>query len=123
MRRVAAALLVLTLAACTEAGPTSEASDRVQVVKTLMRALEKGDCDTVKDMVVTPSQIDCGQIDEAAGMLEAEGVELDEVKYKAGSITDDSSIVTISWGPDLPPEPIELQRVEGKWLVVFDSAA
>lgn len=88
-----------------------------------MRAIEQGDCGTVKKLVVTPSEIDCGQIGEAAGMLEAEGVQLDEVKYKQGSINDDSSTVTISWAPDLPPEPIELQRVDGEWLVVFDSAA
>lgn len=87
-----------------------------------MRALEAGDCAAVKLVVVTPSAIDCAQVTEASGMLIAEGVDLDSVAYEAGEIAGDSSTVTITWSKDLPPESIDVQRVDGTWLVVFDSA-
>ncbi len=121
MRRVAVACLLLMLAACASepepAKPTPE-----QVVETLIRAIEDGDCETVKRVVVTPSAIDCAQVGEAASMLVVEGVDIDDVRYEAGKIAGDSTTVTIIWSKDLPPEQIDVQRVDGKWRVVFDSA-
>lgn len=132
MRLVAALLLLLTAVACGDertpqtSTPSSSApvlNEREQVVDTLMRAIEAGDCDRVKDVVLTPSEIDCGAIVDSAGMLEMEGVDLDGVRYEAGEIAGDSSTVTITWSKDLPEEAMDVQRVDGEWLVVFDSAA
>lgn len=132
MHRIAALLLLLTMVACgDERTPATDPpassvpvlNEREQVVDTLMRAIEAGDCDQVKAVVLTPSEIECGAIAESAGILEMEGVDLDEVSYDAREIFDDSSTVTITWSKDLPKETAEVQRVDGEWLVVFDSAA
>ncbi len=132
MRLIAALLLLLTAAACgderapaTNSPPSSAPvlNEREQVVDTLMRAIEAGDCDRVKGVVLTPSEIDCGAIVESAGMLELEGVDLDSVRYESGEIAGDSSTVTITWSTDLPKEETDVQRVDDEWLVVFDSAA
>jgi hypothetical protein len=133
VRRIAALCLLLALVACgdKEGGSTpptptqsstSAPSQTEKVVETLMRAIEEGDCDTVKKVVVTPSAIDCAQLGEASGMLAAEGVDLDKVRYEDGEIAGDSSTVTITWSKDLPSETMDVQRVDGEWLVVFDSS-
>jgi hypothetical protein len=136
VRRIAAVCLLLTLVACgdKEGGPTPTTpaptkssstgapSEREQVVETLMRAIEDGDCDTAKKVVVTPSAIDCAQLSEASGMLAAEGVDMDDVRYEDGDVAGDSSTVTITWSNDLPSETIDVQRVDDTWLVVFDSS-
>ena len=101
---------------------TSAPSETEKVVETLMRAIEDGDCDTVKKVVVTPSAIDCAQLTEASGMLAAEGVDMDDVRYEDGDVAGDSSTVKITWSKDLPSETIDVQRVDGEWLVEFDSS-
>ena len=128
IRRLAVLSLVFTLVACGDEEPKPEPgapalNEREQVVDTLMRAIDDGDCDRVKEVVLTPSEIDCGSIAESAGTLATEGIDIDKVIYEAGEIAGDSSTVTITWNKDLPPEPTDVQRVDGKWLVVFDSAA
>lgn len=126
--RICALCLLLVLVACGDKDdsptkPTSPpASGPERVVETLMKALEDGDCEVVKRVVVTPSAIDCAQVTEAAGMLVLEGVDPDQVRYESGTIAGDSATVTITWSKDLPPEPIDVQRVDGDWLVVFDSS-
>ena len=81
MRRLAALMLLLALASCADSDPPPDPGapaldEREQVVDTLMRAIEDGDCDQVKDVVLTPSEIDCGSIDESAGMLERDRTEI-----------------------------------------------
>ncbi|MEO6604128.1 MAG: hypothetical protein ABIN55_00810 [Aeromicrobium sp.] len=123
MRHLAAAMLLLALAACTEAGPSPKTPARVQVVDKLIRAIEVGDCQKVKDLVVTPSEIDCGQITESIGLLADEGIDVDEISYDAGPVNGPSSTVEITWNKTMPRESMDVQRVDGEWLVVFDSAA
>lgn len=89
----------------------------------LLRALEDGRCERAKDVVLTPSELSCGQVTESMGSLEAEGIDLAEVTYEADEVVNDSATVSISWGNGYPPEQYDVQRVEGEWLVVLDSAA
>ena len=139
MRRIAAVFVaVLLLAGCGESdepagsSPTTIAttsatpqklSETEKVVQTMWKALEQGDCDAVKRVVVTPSAIDCAQLGEAAGMFVAEGIDLDAARYEDGETAGDSATVKITWNDTLPTETIDVQRVDGTWLVVFDSAA
>ncbi len=130
MRAVVSVVVLLVLVACGASEPepaapastAARASTTEQAVEALMRALEDGDCATVKTVVVRRTEIDCAQVGEASGMLVAEGTDIDEVRYADGEITGDSATVTITWRDDLPAETIDLQRVDGRWLVVFDSS-
>lgn len=141
LRLLAAVVTVFALTACDTAEPgpsrttpapsTTTASATTVPVTTgpsravdrLMRALNEGDCKAVKDLVVSPSEIDCGLVAEATGTFEAEGIDLDAVRYRRGSIVGDSTTVTIDWANGYPTESYDVQRVDGTWLVVFDSAA
>src|SRR5215204_189569 len=44
-------------------------------------------------------------------------------RYRRGSIVGDSTTVTIDWANGYPTESYDVQRLDGTWLVVFDSAA
>ena len=141
-RLLAAAITVLAVGGCgtsePEPVPTTPATSAMstptattvpaptgpsRAVDQLMRALNEGDCRAVKDLVLTPSTIDCGLVTESTGSFEAEGIDLDAVRYHRGAIVDDSTTVTIDWGNGNPTESYDVQRVDGSWLVVFDSAA
>ena len=82
---------------------TERLSETEQVVETLMRALEEGDCDTVKDVVVDAVGDRLRQINEAAGMLENEGVELDKVTLQGRSTAEATARPSRSLAQDLPP--------------------
>lgn len=138
MRRVIVVAALLVLAGCggsdkpAGSSPTTSAttsstpqqlSETEQVVQKMWKAFEQGDCDAVKRVVVTPSAIDCAQLGEVAGMFVAEGIDLDAARYEEGETAGDSATVKITWNDTLPTETIDLQRVDGTWLVVFDSAA
>jgi hypothetical protein len=101
------------------APPTGAAA----AVADLMRALDDGDCRTAKRLVVTPSELGCDVVEQAAGSFADEGIDLDAVSYRAGAVRGGSSTVTIRWGNGYPAESYEAQRVGGRWKVVFDSAA
>lgn len=138
MRRLAALTLLLAVVACgsdeapadrektspqaTTSQSPRDSTPQETAVETLIRALDEGDCAAVKDVVVTPSAIDCGSVSEAAGLLAAEGIDPDRVTYESGQIAGDSSTVAITWGNGQPPESFDVQRVDRDWLVVFDSS-
>jgi hypothetical protein len=141
MRSLAALCLLVVIGGCDGSGsgspapsptPTSATSAPSQdhtptapeiAVEKLMRALDDGDCAAVKRVVVTPSEVDCGLVTEAAGSFAAEGIDLDQVRYRATKAEDESVTVEITWGNEYPTESYEMQRVDGAWRVVFDSAA
>lgn len=124
MRRLVAVGALLVLAACgsgsSGASSTTSAADSVEQ---LMRALDDGDCAAAKDLVVTPGSLDCEIVEGSKGSFADEGIDLDETTYKATKSQDDSATVAIAWGNGAPAESYDVQRVEGDWKVVFDSAA
>jgi hypothetical protein len=93
-------------------------------VKRLVTALEAGSCDDVVDVVVTPASVDCEVVGSLEGSFADQGVDLDEVTYETGEVTDGSATVTIGWGGDAAEDPDEtwdVERVDGEWKVLFDS--
>ncbi len=141
MRRFVAVSVLVLLAACGTSGPTqptpttesqkptssptsSHAGSPPEVaVEGLMRALDDGDCSRAKKLVVTPSELGCDVVEQSKDSFADEGIDLDEVTYRAGSIQDASTTVTITWGNDYPAESYDVQKIGGDWKVVFDSVA
>lgn len=127
-RRRAAALVagaVLALVGACSGGPdgSGDPADPAAAVETMMRAFDTGDCQAVKDVVLTPSEIDCGFVTELGGMFDDEGLDLDTVEYTVTESEDDQATVEIDWNDGDPNETYEVQRVDGAWKVLFDSAA
>ena len=125
-RRLAAAvlagLLATGLTGC--AGGDSDQDGPAAAVETMLRALDAGDCDAAKDVVVTPSLIDCGYVEGLEGMFAGEGLDLDDVDFEVvEEVGADQATVEIDYHDGEQPETYEVQRVDGEWLVLFDSAA
>ncbi len=89
----------------------------------LMRALDAGDCKAARKLVVTPSELGCDVVEQATDSFAAEGIDLDEVIYRAGKVHDASATVRITWGNGYPTESYDVQKIGRQWKVVFDSAA
>ncbi|MGA8986613.1 hypothetical protein [Aeromicrobium sp.] len=140
MRQLVAAGALLVVAACAspEPGayddptapastvPASTAPARTgpeAAVEQLMRALDAGNCRRAKQLVVTPSELECDTVEQAAGSFADEGIDLDEADYRAGPTHDASATVRIMWGAGQPTESYDVQRIGGRWRVVFDSVA
>lgn len=125
LRRPAAVLVagaVLALVGGCSGGPDGS-DDPAAAVETMMRALDAGDCQAVKDVVLTPSEIDCGFVTDLGGMFADEGLELDDVDFAVAESSGDQATVEIDWNDGDPSESYEVQRVDGTWKVLFDSAA
>jgi hypothetical protein len=114
--------LVLLLGACGGGGDAS-GDDPARSVEAMMRALDAGDCDAVKEVVLTPSEIDCGFVADLGGMFADEGLDLEKVDFSVTERSGDQATVEIDWGDGDPAETYEVQRVDGRWKVLFDSAA
>lgn len=133
MKLLLAALSLVFVAACgsqdsSEGAPSpspsaTSSSGPAAAVEQLMRALDAGDCKAAKALVVTPSAMDCGNVEAAAGSFAEEGNDLDAVTYEAGPVQGTSATVTIDWGNANPGESYDVEKVDGKWRVLFDSAA
>jgi hypothetical protein len=138
MRRLVAVGTLLLVAACgrsdpadpttPSSAPSSTATPTVHApaeaaVDALMRALDAGDCKAAKKLVVTPSELGCDVVEQAKGSFVDEGIDLDEVAYRASKVQDASATVAITWGNGYPTESYDVQKVGGRWRVVFDSAA
>ncbi len=113
-----AAVAFLLVASC--GGGASAGPD--EAVESFYRAFEAGDCDAARKVVLRPDDLDCTVVIESAGALAAEGIDLDAASFTPGDIADSSATVKVSWGTD-DPEVVEVERVDGAWLVVIDSAA
>jgi hypothetical protein len=137
MRQIVAMAAVLVVAACGTSDPPEPAkpspsstsstapalSPAEAAVDALMRALDAGDCPAAKALVVTPSELGCDVVEQSKDSFVAEGIDLDEVTYRAGAEHDASATVTITWGNDYPEESYDVQKVGDRWKVVFDTAA
>ena len=141
MRRLVAVGALLVLAACGTSDPpdppepatpstppstTTTArtlSAPEAAVDALMRALDAGDCKAAKKLVVTPSELGCDVVGQNKDSFADEGIDLDDVIYRAGAVHDASATVSITWGNGYPTESYDVQRVDGRWKVIFDSAA
>ena len=123
MRRLAAALLPAFLAACgpllveeplAEDGPAS-------VLRSFLVALDQGECGKAQTLVVDPDVLDCALVEQLAGSYTDTGLDPSEATYEAGERSADSVTVTATFGSGGEPEPWELERVDGTWLVLFES--
>lgn len=141
MRRLVAVAALLVVAACGTSDPPESAepstpastapsatpapalSPPEAAVDALMRALDEGDCKAAQRLVVTPSELGCDVVEQSKGSFADEGIDLDGVTYRAGAVHDASTTVSITWGNDYPAESYDVQKVDGRWRVVFDSAA
>lgn len=152
MRRLVAVSMVLVVAACGTSDPSepdtpptspsppspsaSESETPTTVnpparplapaeaaVDALMRALDAGDCQAAKKLVVTPSELGCDVVEQSKGSFIDEGIVLDDVIYRVGKVHDASATVRITWGNGYPTESYDVQKTGGRWTVVFDSAA
>ena len=103
--------------------PTPALSPAESAVDALMRALDAGDCTAARALVVTPSELGCDVVEQSKDSFADEGIDLDEVTYRAGAVHDSSATVSITWGNDYPTESYDVQKLGGRWKVVFDSAA
>jgi hypothetical protein len=130
MKSLLAAVALLLVSACgtgSDGGsdPGGSTDDGAALaVEQLVTALEAGSCDDVKDVVVNPAAVDCEVVESLEGSFADEGVDLAEVTYEAGEVTDDSATVTIGWGGDdaeNPDETWDVERIDGTWKVLFDS--
>jgi hypothetical protein len=122
MRLLVASAALLLVAACgTDDG--AGAGSPEGAVSDLMAALEKGSCDDVKDVVVTPDDIDCEMIGTLKGGYEADGVDLDAIDLSADDPVDGSATVTVDLGTDDADQTWQVQKVGGSWKVLFDSEA
>lgn len=143
MRRSVAVAALLIVAACGTSDPpepsrsatpssatpssvtpsTRALSPAEAAVDGLMRALDAGDCKAAQKLVVTPSELGCDVVEQSKGSFALEGIDLDEVTYRAGAVHDTSATVSITWGNGYPTESYDVQKVGDRWKVVFDSAA
>jgi len=105
----------------TTPAPTLEPA--AAAVDALMRALDAGDCRAAHQLVVTPSELGCDVVEQSEDSFADEGIDLDEVTYRVGAVHDASATVRITWGNGYPAESYDVQRIDGRWKVVFDSAA
>lgn len=136
MKKLLAVVSLVVLAACgtsddpggksprpssstTSAAPSGAAG----AVEQLMRALDAGDCPAARKAVLTPAELDCGLVRDSAGSFAEEGNDLADATYTAGPTQGSTARVTIDWGSGNPEESYDVEKVDGRWLVVFDSAA
>ncbi|WP_286927710.1 MULTISPECIES: hypothetical protein [Aeromicrobium] len=99
---------------------SAEGADQQQAAEALLRrhllAADAGDCDTVKETVLVPEQVECGDVREQEGRWSADGTDLEEVPMSV-EVFDDSATVTVQW-PKGPEDTWDLQLAEGEWLVL-----
>jgi hypothetical protein len=122
MKVLVAAVALVLVAACGSGDPAGSNSPE-GAVSDLMAALEKGSCADVKDVVVTPDEIDCEMIGTLKGGYAADGVDLDAVKLSADEPVDGSATVTVDLGTDDADQTWQVQQVDDAWKVLFDSEA
>ncbi|HPU13324.1 MAG TPA: hypothetical protein PLQ19_05995 [Aeromicrobium sp.] len=126
---VAATLLV---GGCGSANPSSGAGGSEasasqtelaaqQSLRSYLLAADAGDCDALKVVVLTPRDVDCDQVAEAAGLWSEGDNDLASLPM-AAEVSDESAIVTVTWH-DGSKDSWDLQRVEGKWLVLDADSA
>lgn len=117
------AVLLVALAACGGETVAPDKAGPQDAVESLLRALNAGNCTAAKRVVVAPSLLDCGQVDETAGTVTAAGIDLDEVRYRVATVVANSTTVEVTTPNGNPQGSYDVQRVDGTWRVVFDSAA
>jgi len=107
----------------TTTTPVRSLAPAEAAVDALMRALDAGDCKAARKLVVSPAELTCDVVELSKDSFADEGIDLDEVVYRAGPVHDASSTVDITWGNGYPTESYDVQKIGGRWKVVFDSAA
>jgi hypothetical protein len=122
MRLLVASAALLLAAACGS-GDGTGADSPEGAVSDLMAALEQGSCQDVKDVVVTPDEIDCEMVATLEGDYAADGVDIKSARLSADEPVDGSATVTVDLGTDEADQTWQVQQVDGSWKVLFDSEA
>lgn len=113
---VTVALVVLILVAMRSGGSDGSPVERAESFE---RAVFAGDCAGVKAVVVGPEQVDCVVISEGAESLKE--LDVDAITYTVADSAADSATVRMDIGGE--KQDLSLVKVDGRWLVVFDSDA
>jgi hypothetical protein len=121
--KVQIATVALLLVAACGSGDGAGSTSPEDAVGDLMAALEKGSCQDVKSVVVTPDDIDCEMIASLKGDYASDGVDLDAVDLDAADPVDGSTTVMVDLGTGDPDQSWQVQEVDGSWKVLFDSEA
>lgn len=126
---IAAIALIVTAGACgpqgtSEPGATarSGANSPEEAVRSLTTALEAGDCAAAQANVVDAGALDCDMVAAAKGSFADDGIDLDASTFRASTPNGPSASVEADWGNGTK-EPFEVELIDGRWKVNFDSAA
>lgn len=103
----------------TRSGERSAAPGPLALAQSFERALAKGDCPAVKKLVVAPGEIDCGFIAEAAESMKQ--IDVGAIGYRLTASGKESATVGLDVGGE--KDSLDLVKVDGTWLVLFDTAA
>lgn len=117
MRRLAVALAALALVAGCGT-KTADDHDASEALVDYLAAVDDGNCDAVKKVVVDPDSVDCDEVSSSSGLY---GDELGSLTAKVTDEVDDSAVVTVTWSDD-STDDYDLQRVDGTWLVITPSS-
>lgn len=135
MKLLLAAASLIVLAACgasdsggaepsgSPSSPVVTPTGAAAAVEQLMLALDAGDCAAARRLVVTPSELDCDVVRSSEGSFADEGNDLADATFSADDAQGPSTSVTIDWGSANPDETYDVEKIDGRWLVVFDSVA
>ncbi|MET1133591.1 MAG: hypothetical protein ABWX60_09240 [Aeromicrobium sp.] len=99
-------------AGATDAGPR----DAEQALRRYLLAADAGDCAAVKESVLVPEDVECGDVSDQKGQWSADGTDLATVPM-APEVFDDSATVAVQW-PDGPEDSFDLQLDDGTWFVL-----
>ncbi|MBC9227423.1 hypothetical protein GL325_13930 [Aeromicrobium sp. 636] len=117
------------LAGCADRGDdpdrpaTTPSPSRAAAEATLrdyLVAADAGDCDAVKQTVLLPEQVECGDVHEQEGRWSAGGADLRAVAMTT-EVVETSATVTVDWPKD-PEDVWSLEHVDGSWRVVNADA-
>ncbi|MFO6451759.1 MULTISPECIES: hypothetical protein [unclassified Aeromicrobium] len=95
--------------------------DAERVLRQYLMAADEGDCEAVKETVLVPEDLECGDVRDQEGQWTADGADLEDVPMSA-EVVDDSATVTVQW-PDGLEDNWDLQREGDTWYVLTADTA
>lgn len=90
--------------------------DAERALRRYLIAADEGDCEAVKETVLVPEDLECGDVRDQEGQWTADGADLEQVPMTA-EVVDDSATVTVQWPGGLE-DTWDLQREGDTWYVL-----